>query len=61
MGVERQHGTTYQLSLLEWRKEIVHHAKTADGLGFSSDASVLIRAKATSRSQIDPLLAALPE
>ncbi len=31
MGVERQQGTAYQLSLLEWRKETVRHGVPGEG------------------------------
>ncbi len=30
MGVERQQGTAYQLSLVEWRKETVRHGVRAE-------------------------------
>ena len=47
--VEWQQGTAYQLSLLEWRKETVHHGQDSRWPGLlSSDASVLMRTKATS-------------
>ncbi|MFB3092678.1 MAG: hypothetical protein ACE1ZD_05690 [Dehalococcoidia bacterium] len=57
-----QGGSREDLSLLEWRKETVHHGQDSRwSLLLSSDASVLMRTRATSRSQIDPLLATLPE
>ena len=31
MGVERQQGTGYQLSLLEWGKETVRHGDSGEG------------------------------